>query len=430
LPDWAVLALNPVGADRVRPMTGVVISEQGLVIVPMDFAAPGDQIIVLDGGTDIIANGRAATIKQRIPEAGLTVLSAPALKRQPARLSATLSDGDPVRLAAFPPAEQIAQGAAPVSEQTPLSIAPVNAPDGGQTLAITIVKPLPNVTGPLIDRCGNLAGFSSADGVQSMDTTKAPSYLWKDDLVRALRRLPLELPQLPCPENSVMPAEEVSMPPKTAAEVQPQADMAAPAEESSQPAGVDGAAPQTPSGNASSPMMQAWLGSLAAVVLALLAWLFIRKRSASASRGGPPDRPTSADDETGAGESPASRPDISREQTDCVVEISGRLPDGAPFIGACDVNGAAIDVIVGRGRAGITIDSEGVHREHVRLSGSKDTLTISDLGSPRGTWINRVPCMKGEIMFIGAEDTIFLGDVSFQIRVTQKQDRNGGSGGD
>ena len=65
LPGWIVLVLKPIGAERVRPVTGVVVAEQGLVIVPLDFAAPGDQIIVLDGGTDIIANGRAATVKQQ-----------------------------------------------------------------------------------------------------------------------------------------------------------------------------------------------------------------------------------------------------------------------------------------------------------------------------------------------------------------------------
>jgi hypothetical protein len=51
-------------------------------------------------------------------------------------------------------------------------------------------------------------------------------------------------------------------------------------------------------------------------------------------------------------------------------------------------------------------------------------LTISDLGSSRGTWINRVPCLNREIMFIAAEDTIFLGDVSFQVTVRPGQPRN------
>ena len=48
-----VLVLQPVSIDRVRPVTGVVISASGLVIVPLDFAAPGDQIIILSIATDM-----------------------------------------------------------------------------------------------------------------------------------------------------------------------------------------------------------------------------------------------------------------------------------------------------------------------------------------------------------------------------------------
>jgi len=122
---------------------------------------------------------------------------------------------------------------------------------------------------------------------------------------------------------------------------------------------------------------------------------------------------------------PAPASNSRPEQTDCVLEITGRLPDGTPFNRSCDVNGAAINVVIGRARADISIDSADVHREHARLSGSADMLTISDLGSARGTWINRVPCLKGEIMFIGAGDTIFLGEVSFQAVVRPRQDRCG-----
>lgn len=424
LPAWAVLVLKPVGTDRVRPITGVVVSEQGLVLVPLDFAAPGDQIIVLDGGTDIVVNGRAATIRQQMPEAGLALLSAPALSRRPASLPlAPLADGDEVRLAAFPPAELIAQGAAPVSEVTQVSISQSLAEDGGKAMVVETAKALPNVTGPLLDRCGNLAGFSSADGVQSMDTTRAPTYLWTDDLLRLSQRLQLEMIQAPCPASALAAAEESKSPAETA---NPQADTTVPAAEDGQAAGAaDTALPKSLEGPSPSVRQGGWLlwpGLMALVVLTGMAWRVFRRRKISSPGSESPGSARATAAEPG----PTAPGSNSRpEQTDCVLEISGRLPDGAPFISSCDVNGAAINVVIGRGRADISIDSKDVHREHARLSGSAEMLTISDLGSARGTWINRVPCLKGEIMFIGADDTIFLGDVSFQVVVRPRQDHGG-----
>jgi FHA domain len=105
------------------------------------------------------------------------------------------------------------------------------------------------------------------------------------------------------------------------------------------------------------------------------------------------------------------------EPSDCVLEINGNLPNGKPFQASCNVRSAAVDAVIGRGGGDITIDSQDVQRAHARIGGSVGMLTITDLGSSRGTWINRVPCLKGEIMFIGPDDLIFLGDVSFRIMV-------------
>ena len=294
---------------------------------------------------------------------------------------------------------------------------------------MTTDQPLPNVTGPLVDQCGHLAGFSSADGVQSMDTDKAPSYLWKDGLLHALQRLSLELTEAPCPEFTDMPAEAVAESPQTAQQAPPLPDITSPTGDSGQSAVADNVAQRVApdkSGFATARWLQ---GILVAVVLASLAWLLVRQRFATSSRGASPSATPVAIAATVSSGSPAGHIDRNREHTDCTVEISGRLPDGTPFVRTCDANGAAIDVVIGRGQTDITIECEDVHREHVRLSGSKDMLTISDLGSSRGTWINRIPCMRGEIMFIGAEDTVFLGDVSFQVRVRQKPGREDGSGG-
>ena len=54
LPTWVVPVLKLVSSTHVEPTTGVVLSKDGLVLVPDSFASPGDEIIVLDGGTDIL----------------------------------------------------------------------------------------------------------------------------------------------------------------------------------------------------------------------------------------------------------------------------------------------------------------------------------------------------------------------------------------
>jgi len=417
LPDWAVLVLKPVGADRVRPITGVVVSEQGLVIVPFDFAAPGDQIIVLDGGTDIVANGRAAIVRQQIPEAGLTLLSAPSLRRPPAHLSGTPpAEDDEIRLATFPPAELIAQGAAPLSVATQVSIPGAPGQEAEPARQVLIKAALPNLTGPLLDRCGNLVGFSSADGVQSMETTKAPTYLWAKDLLRVLQRLQIEVAQTACEESTASFVTETGVQDEAT-----QSDSAAQESVEDLPAGQRSASvplpvEKRPAGGTKARLMS--LGFLALALLAGLAWLvFKRRKKVEPSPG-------AADD---GSEHPAERPPFHGSvsdplPTDCVVEISGHMPDGTPFSKSHEVNSAAINLVIGRGQADITIESEQVNREHARLSGSADMLTISDLGSIRGTWINRVPCLKGEIMCVEAEDTIFLGDVSFRIRVSSRPD--------
>jgi len=430
LPSWAVLVLKPVGADRVRPVTGVVVSAQGLVIVPQDFAAPGDQIIILDGGTDIAANGRAATITQQIPDAALSVLYAPALKRQPASLAAApLANGAPIRLAAFPPAELIAQGVAPVSVSTRVSIANALAKAGEEApapLPPTPVTALPNVTGPLLDECGNLVGFSSADGVQSMDSTRTPAFLWQNDLLRVLQSLSLDLQERPCPATDV--SATAGLPPPAQSPEGMQRDDISAAQGNAAEAGATNGIEVPALTSEPSPMVARsrwlpWFALLLAVLLAGPIWFFLRRRVNSRNRklllpGG--DMSARKHEITA---SLASGPESGEgaEQTDSVLEISGRLSDGAPFLSSCRVNSAAIDVVIGRGGADIVIDSQDVQRQHARLSGSNEMLTISDLGSSRGTWINRVPCLKGEIMFVAAEDTIFLGDVSIQVRIRPVQ---------
>jgi hypothetical protein len=261
-----------------------------------------------------------------------------------------------------------------------------------------------------------------------METTKAPNHVWKDELLRVLRGLQFELTQAPCPAGSLSPAESDAKPAAADEAGQELEVAAAQTEDEARPAGADSPALPASAGEPPAGWNRGriiWPGLLALLLLAGLTWLLYIRRAPSVNRGDP----AHISDEVAARPGPpAAGPKDPQRQTDCIVEVSGRLPDGSPFISSCDVNGAAINLVIGRGRADINIDSEHVHREHARLSGSADALTISDLGSARGTWINRVPCMRGEIMFIGADDTIFLGDVSFQVSVRKRPGQETGSG--
>ena len=71
MPAWVVPVLRLVSSTHVEPTTGLVLSDSGQVLVPMGFASDGDEVIVLDGGTDIVRNGRPAHLKDYFPAEGL-----------------------------------------------------------------------------------------------------------------------------------------------------------------------------------------------------------------------------------------------------------------------------------------------------------------------------------------------------------------------
>jgi hypothetical protein len=422
LPGWVVLVLEPIGQDRVRPVTGIVIAPQGLVIVPLDFAAEGDQIIVLDGGTDIATHGRAASIRQQFPELGLTVLSVNGLRRQPPKLSSSpLKNGDELWLTAFPPAELIAQGASPLKVQTQISLAAddsQNADSVQRPVSFAFDQVLPNVTGPLVDSCGFLVGFSTADGVQSMETSFAPGYLWSDGLQQVLSKLSISLAQSPCPVVDAAVVDETPI-----EHPQSEDSQSSPAQ---QPAEAEGdqsldwrASPEsvdTESGSSKGLVLLAVV--LAALLVGTAFWLVYKKRSRN-SVSDEESEDLSWQQVVMPSARPADTPAAQKldSRADSIVEINGHLPNGKPFQASGGVTAAAVNIVIGREGTDIVIASSELNREHIRLGGSGDMLTISDLGSSRGTWINAVPCLKGEIMYITPGDTIYLGNVSFTIAV-------------
>ena len=185
MPPYVVPVLRLVSSTHVEPTTGLVISESGLVLVPMDFATEEDEVIVLDGGTDIIRNGRPAHLKDFFPTEGLQILSVPGLRRQAAPFSGEpMVDGAAIELTAYPPAERIAEGEAPLHVASSVVVFGERADP-----AVSGDTPLPNVTGPLLDECGNVAAYSLAHDVQAMETHPGTRYKWRRTLLAVLAKL-------------------------------------------------------------------------------------------------------------------------------------------------------------------------------------------------------------------------------------------------
>ena len=456
MPAWAVPVLRLVSATHVEPTTGVVISDTGLVLVPADFATIGDEIIVLDGGTDIIRNGRPAKISHRFRGRGLQVLSVTGLQRSGAGFSAApLQDGDEIRLSAFPPAELIAEGAAPLDITATVSILSENA-----RVVIAGQAALPNVTGPLLDDCGNLAGYSMASGVQSMSTTEGPDYLWKETLKHLLAEIPLEPRITDCRQMAGLPVESETEPetlpePETAApetentvldtaeavedsplpeqdeesatvdEEMVEEQVQGPAEESLEemetlPPYENDSTPTAEPVAAQSPPaeddgMPAWLWLAAAMLLIGAGLVLHRIRSRTEILTKDTDQPDKTD--STAPDQQEAEPAYNASILESRLLIHGHMADGSEFEASCRVSKQAINLVIGRSHADLVIDSPAVSRHHASLNGTAESLTISDLGSSNGTSINGVPCLEGETMFISEGDSIILGNVRFSHEI-------------
>jgi hypothetical protein len=443
VPAWVVPVLRLVSTTHVEPTTGVVLSRDGLVLVSSDFASPGDEIIVLDGGTDLIRNGRPARLERGFPELGLEVLQVEGLRREPAPLApGSPADGSSLRLRAFPPAEQIAEGAAPVNAVTTISVLPES-----DTPVLAAETLLPNVTGPLLDECGNLAGFSLADGLQSLSGSPATQYRWGSALRTVLAELRLPLTGTPCSaaptaaeeppaptadatagpeildiaptpepepdENDATVGETVDDEPSIPEndETEPQIDLLPPFEEE---ASEEEAAGEL---EAETPPTATWPWLLAALLM-LAAGLFVYWLRRNGARS-----PPAADADIPAGPTRPSAAARDSDQNwlapalDGRLVLRGQLADGRAFEAETAVSLSAINVEIGRGGADLVIDSRSVSRRHARLNGTSDALTLTDLGSSNGSAINGVPCLEGEIMYLEPGDTVILGNACFTVAV-------------
>jgi hypothetical protein len=446
MPAWTVPVLRLVSTTHVEPTTGIVISDTGLVLVPEDFAGMGDEIIVLDGGTDIIRNGRPARIQREFTLEGLQVLIVEGLNREGVTLADRVPEaGSELVLTAFPPAEQIAEGKPPLS--IPASI--VIFQETGNP-AISGETKLPNVTGGLMDRCGNLVGISIADDIQSMEHSPATRYQWRQSLLYILSEMQVPVRESGCsdqagetPADEPPLAEPVAEPEKPAAE-----EVSVPEEELAvSPSGEEEAGVEEPlapeaelPGDILPPIetqdggdetanedsdSRHWSWLFAALTLFGLGFVLHRlRRSGRAETGAQEAGPTPPLPTVQAGE---EDPEVPPAVLDSLVLLRGVLADGSEFESSCPVSEHAINLTIGRSDADLLIECKAVSRQHVNLNGTRQELTVCDLGSSNGTSVNGVPCLEGEILYIEPGDTLVLGNARCTLEI--RPQNTGGSSG-
>lgn len=466
-----VLVLKLVSKTHVKPVTGIVVSDDGRVLVPADFvAAESDlaeaEILVLDGGTDIIGHGRPAKIINRSLPGGLALLWVNELKRPGIILSeSTLSDESELHLAAFPPAEYIAKGAQPLWIPVEVLADEVNL-----RVLLSPATPLPYITGPIIDACGYLSGLSLASGAQSLDSDKTPATIFAGELNHIFESMQIKLPRASCVQQvQNVPAsvqetneeaadfEEPEEIVKDTSEIEPLASEAmevntgTSSSETGHVAFVDPGkrvAPVVVDRSSLWRSVPLWLPPLGIIILAMLIWkgfFFFRRvknesKQISSSQGADYGQRASDEPDTTQLQSNSDStvgkprsvpieevdiPDMNKLPRGCdgLVLIEGVVDADTAFKRYCAVNTGQIDIVIGRGTADISIEHPAISRAHARLVYDSDSLTLSDLGSSNGTFIKGVPCLPGEVLFVDAEDEIFLGGVRFHIRViTNKAD--------
>ena len=448
-----VLVLKLVSATHVRPTTGIVISDTGLVLVPADFVTTDStgttsEIVVLDGGTDILSNGRPAIVVNRSIGPGVAVLSVEGLRRP----GIMFSEGEPdqqqkLHLEAFPPAEYIAKGAEPLW----VTVSPETA--------------LPYVSGPIIDECGYLAGLSLAQGTQRLEADTQPEIIPAAELQRTLVSMRYAVSGANC--SARLPLTDASA---AADEIADEAAKTSPPETPAPAGDADSTGSQQTDNPESSvdsaqeaPVMQTrppvsenhtppslwrsvpwWVPLLALIVLAVSGWkahLYYRlhkNKGAAIAADKLTIQPASDEPDTallGTGADAVSAKPRSAPNDEVEIPDVNALPDGYSgilileglfdsdtiFKRYCLVNPDQAEVVIGRGEVDINIEHPAISRNHARIELDAGSMTLSDSGSNNGTYINGIPCLPGEVMYIDPADDIFLGGVRARLRLTTSE---------
>lgn len=417
MPEEVVLVVKRVGEDLFRPTTGVVVGRRSngtsLVIIPASFLADGEPVFVMDSGTDLELDGIPAEIYLESPDSNLAVLAVQGMQRRPIKVTFNPPDIDhEVRLHAWPPADMMAMGAPPY--WVPIDVAGKLTGEPQQLVENATV---PNLTGPLIDLCGQWAGMVIADGAAEADLEPSPQTLLNDEVLREAEILQLELRLEACTQVAPAGGLVVSTP-------------AAPATQSAPVASGDMTPVQRLMQDAN-PGKGALVFLLSALVSGLLFWYLVKRRAAAQRRRkiqqtlaqetvtfsatGMPTRITREEPKTF---NPGARP----PGTNGWLRIEGSHADGRPLRAVTAIAEGKFQAVIGRAGVALSADGPGISRKHAVIVGEGGRLTISDLGSRNGTFVNGVRCQPDEVFFIEPGDKLLIGAAEVTVTLKPAQD--------
>jgi hypothetical protein len=333
------------------------------------------------------------------------VIAVNGLNRRPIRLTYNPPATDhELRLAAFPPAQQLAVGDAPYW-------APVNVSAGGVDLQQKLLDPeaVPALTGPLIDLCEQWSGLIIA---ADPETSGAPRAILNDELIGLLESMGVRIQLEACVEVAPVGGFD-----DQTAVYQP-VPASTPAQRNNNPSVLPDALGDFAS-------LRALIVFASVVLLSLIAfWLWsktrarkkreIRRKKAreattvTYSSSGMPTQVSAPPPETTAF---GTRP----PGTTSWLKVEGVHADGRPLRGVVGVDERNFRVEIGRAGAHLAIDGPGISRRHAVITGENGVMTISDMGSRNGTFVNGIACQKHEIFYLKDKDVLLLGAAQVSI---------------
>ena len=463
LPPWLVPVVQIVSDSEVVPTTGIALGGDR-VLVPVEFTATDRTLVVLDGGGDLVRHGRPARVETRLNLAGLAVLSAAGLDRTgPVLAEGPPPDGAVTALLAFPTPEGIRQGLRSLRREVQVAV------DEQGRRRIDPATPLPNLTGALVNACGQWQGYSAARGTPTLTTSRNTLYQWLPDLAQALTRAGVTLQVAPCERTLVLappqPVAEPSAEPPPEPESQPEPEtqtdkdtepeaespeVPAPPEEEVLDALPE---PSAPSDAAEDPVVDAIEPDEADAPISSPGNESVSEegtRSEDVAEAPILDTPVAEPVPAIAAEDPVQDP----ERTPLLPWVLGLLamlalatwlwrrrarhtaptPEHplpvAPQVRQRPVwqlvgpdllldlvpGPDGISLSLGRFDADLLVMDRSVSRLHGRLDGDEQTLRYTDLGAMNGSRINGLPCEPGKAMALEAGDTLQLGQVSLELR--------------
>lgn len=446
LPESVVLVLKLISRTQVEATTGVVIHSSGLVLIPAEFGMPDDEIVVLDGGTDIVLHGRPATMIRNSLANGLAVLAVPELNRIPLLVSGSEQlPSDVLHFATFPPARTVAERTQSLGLELYLESSKLD-----KSLTISIDTPLPNVAGPLFDRCGLLSGFNLATGTETLEGPDYPRTLLGQELKDILLGFKLDIgfadcekvikPQLTAQSGAVQ-EETVGTSTDELPDQLEEEQVSAEETPIATPPGIQ--TPEHPADNqkaVDSPASRNLSGWVA--ILAVLAAIFIvlmRRKSLNSSLLNTASHKEIRDPDTehllaagndnlsSSGFRLQSCEDISglpvfSEGTNALLCLQRTNQASQSFKSYHEVSSKGLRMLIAdEGSTDILINEKDFSGPQagieVRGTGNHYQLLLSNRGEASGVSIQNTPCLAGELLYIEPDDVVAVGhfEISFKL---------------